>query len=291
VKAVSIIQAPSNLGLKDTGVNLLPEVLLSCGLADRLSARLADRIKPLPYDKHRDLQTGLVNAKAITRYSVELAQAVSKVLDKGEFAIVLGGDCSILLGNLLALRSRGRFGLFFADGHTDFYQPEANINGEVASSELALAVGYGPNLFKGFNHLVNCEDVVVFGFRDEEEQRKHGSQALPSSMLSLNLLSIRKLGIRIAVGRALERLCREELSGFWIHLDADVLSDSIMPAVDYRLSDGLSWQELVALLKMTLSSGHAVGLDITVYNPRLDPDYRIAADFTKSIVSGFTNTK
>lgn len=89
--------------------------------------------------------------------------------------MVLGGDCFILLGNLLALRRRGRFGLFFADGHSDFYQPEANISGEVASSELALATGRGPDLltrFEDYKPLVLDEDVVAFWFLDEGEQRQ-----------------------------------------------------------------------------------------------------------------------
>lgn len=51
-----------------------------------------------------------------------------EVLDAGDVPIVLGGDCSILLGNLLALRRRGRHGLLFIDGHADFYQPEAEPN-------------------------------------------------------------------------------------------------------------------------------------------------------------------
>lgn len=64
------------------------------------------------------------------------------MLDRGEFPVVL--DCSIMLGNLLALRRRGRFGLLFRDGHADPYQPEAEPNGEAASMDLALATGRGP---------------------------------------------------------------------------------------------------------------------------------------------------
>ena len=68
------------------------------------------------------------------------------MLDAGDIPIVLGGDCSILLGNLLALRGRGRYGLLFIDGHADFYQPDAEPNGEAASMDLALATGRGPHV-------------------------------------------------------------------------------------------------------------------------------------------------
>ena len=70
--------------------------------------------------------------------------AVGRLLDGGRFPVVLGGDCSVLLGALLARRRRGRCGLVFLDAHADFYQPEAEPAGELASMELALATGHGP---------------------------------------------------------------------------------------------------------------------------------------------------
>ena len=33
------------------------------------------------------------------------------------------------------------------------------------------------------------------------------------------------------------------LDGFWIHVDADVLNDDEMPAVDYRNPGGLTWDQ------------------------------------------------
>ena len=111
------------------------------------------------------------------------------MLDLDEFPLILGGDCSILLGAMLALRRRGRFGLLFIDGHADFYQPEANPNGEAASMDLAFATGHGPGLLadlEGRGPLVRSEDTVAFGFRDAEEQRPYGSQRLPGDILALD---------------------------------------------------------------------------------------------------------
>ncbi len=62
----------------------------------------------------------MLNANGIAAFTAELADALGPILDKREFPVLLGGDCSIVLGSLLALRRRGRFGLLFVDGHTDF---------------------------------------------------------------------------------------------------------------------------------------------------------------------------
>ena len=194
----AIIEAPSILGLKPTGVDRLPAVLLQHGLADQLHARRAGRVVPTAaYDTRRDPQTLTLNARGIAEYSVQLADAVIDVVERDEFPVLLGGDCSILLGSTLALRRRGRYGLLFIDGHADFYQPEANPNGEAASMDLAFATGRGPELLtnlEGLRPLVRDEDVVAFGFRDAQEQHQYGSQPLPP-MLALDLQEVRRLGV------------------------------------------------------------------------------------------------
>ena len=166
-------------------------MLLQHGLADQLHARRAGRVVPTAaYDTRRDPQTLTLNARGIAEYSVQLADAVTDVVGRDEFPVLLGGDCSILLGSTLALRRRGRYGLLFIDGHADFYQPEANPNGEAASMDLAFATGRGPELLtnlEGLRPLVRDEDVVAFGFRDAQEQHQYGSQPLPPTVLALDL--------------------------------------------------------------------------------------------------------
>jgi arginase len=256
----AIIEAPSILGLKPTGVDRLPAVLLQHGLADQLHARRAGRVVPTAaYDTRRDPQTLTLNARGIAEYSVQLADAVTDVVERDEFPVLLGGDCSILLGSTLALRRRGRYGLLFIDGHADFYQPQANPNGEAASMDLAFATGRGPELLtnlEGLRPLVRDEDVVAFGFRDAQEQREYGSQPLPPTVLALDLQEVRRLGVKQAARRAVEHLTAPDrpTQGFFIHLDADVVSDALMPAVDYRTPDGLSWDELCTVLETALAS-------------------------------------
>ena len=59
-----------------------------------------------------------------------------------------------------------------------------------------------------------------------------------------------------------------------------------MPAVDYRLDGGLSFSELSDLLKILITSRHAVGMSITIFNPSMDSDGSIARKFVSSIVTG-----
>ena len=288
----AIVEAPSVLGLRPTGVETLPQALLAVGLAGRLQARHAGRVEPPPYDRRRDPETRMLNPQGIAAYTSDLADALAPVLDKGEFPVVLGGDCSIVLGSLLALARRGRYGLLFVDGHTDFYQPEANVNGEAASSDLALATGRGPDIltsFEGHRPLVQDEDVVVLGFRDQQESTRYGSQPLPAEMKAIDCKTLQRQGAEAATEEALRHLTRQEIEGVWVHLDADVLDDAIMPAVDYRLPGGLSWRELTGVLRTAIASGRIVGIEVTIFNPRLDQDSRIARLLSDTLVRGLTN--
>ncbi|MGH6735911.1 MAG: arginase family protein [Methyloceanibacter sp.] len=286
----AIIEAPSPLGLWPSGIEHAPEVLLKLGLARALNARPDRRVEPPEYDPVRDAVTQMLNPRGLAEYSPRLADAVGAVLDKGEFPVVLGGDCSILLGCTLALRRRGRYGLLFLDGHADFYQPEASPTGEAADMDLGLVSGRGPDAvvnLEGRKPYARDEDIVVFGQRDAAMTFKHGSRDVRATgMTVLDLIDVRKAGAKTAAAAAVAKLTAVGSLGFWIHLDVDVLDDAIMPAVDYRMTDGLDFDELVAVLQTATGTGRAVGLDITIFNPNLDPDRTVARRLVDALRQG-----
>ncbi|MGI0024191.1 MAG: arginase family protein, partial [Nitrososphaera sp.] len=226
-------------------------------------------------------------------YSKQLANAVTNVLHGKRFPIVLGGDCSIIIGNLLALRRLGRYGLFFIDGHADFYQPEASPTGEVADMDLAIVSGRGPDILAnidGLKPLVRDEDIVLFGNRDAEQAKSYGSQDVGETDINIfDLAKIQKIGIAKSASEAIKKLVKSGTQGFWIHLDVDVLNDKDMPAVDYRLSGGLGYKDVSRLLQILFRSGKAVGMDITIFNPKLDLDGSIARRLASSLVAGLSS--
>ncbi len=269
MKACSIIDAPSDLGLRRTGVAGLPDALCAAGLLEGLpDARYAGRLRVPPYVPLRDATTGVLNPEGIRTFSFALAERVAFTLELERFPLVLGGDCSILIGAALALRRRGRFGLFFFDGHADFYTPSTEPNGEVASMELAIVTGREPAVLAdldGRRPLVREEDVVVFGYRDAESAAEYGSPDVrQTAMHAFDLAQVRRTGPAAAARQGLAALEVNGVQGFWIHLDADVLNDEVMPAVDYRMPDGLWPGELSEARAAVLAKPHAVGMEVTI---------------------------
>lgn len=281
----TVLDAPSNLGLappapgREPGTRRMPEVLRWNGLRTRLGARDAGRVEAPHYGTEIH-PSGIRNAEAIARYARTLADTVESIVLRGELAVVLGGDCSILLGNLLGARRHvERLGLVFLDGHSDFATPERSGTSGAAGMDLALAVGVGPGLLSGLapdGPLVARDSVVHLGLREDDPVLR--SSGIPV----LDLAEIERAGPPAIAARVLERL--EPLPGFWIHVDADVLADDIMPAVDSRVPGGLSYEALVELIRPLLASPRALGVELTIYDPDRDPEGTVGRAFTAALV-------
>ena len=291
-RSIAVVDAPSNLGLrppragKVPGVNRLASSLRSRGIVSRLGALDGGGVTPPPYTPNLDPESTVLNGKAVRGFAVDLAAKIGAVLEDGRFPLVLGGDCSILLGSMLALRSRGRFGLVFLDGHLDFRHPgNSEVVGAAAGADLALVTGRGPEQLTNIDGLGPLvRDAVALGEREDYPEWRdiHGTE-----ITVWDLQEVRALGAAEAGRRAVEKMEAGGVEGFWIHLDADVLDDNVMPAVDSRQPDGLSHAELVELLRSALSSDLAVGMQVTIFDPELDPTGEIAEGFTSAIVKGF----
>lgn len=192
---------------------------------------------------------------------------------------------------MLALKRLGEYGLFFIDGHRDFLLPTQSQTGGAAGMDLALVSGRGPEELtniEGQKPLVKDSNVVVFGFRDVEDPNLDPYRDIfQTHMVLYSLSSIREIGLAETISRGIARLKANNIKGFWIHLDADVLDDEIMPAVDSPQIGGLNYKELSELLSLLLKSGMAVGMEITIFDPEQDKDGKIARAFTNAIIDGF----
>ena len=292
MKPIAVVDAPSILGLKPQGVERLPEALKTKGLIERIGAEYHGRVVPTSsYSYQRDSETNVLNSKGIRDFSISLSSKIRQEITADFFPLILGGDCSILIGCMLALRKLGNYGLFFIDGHADFYQPSASPTGEVADMDLAIVTGRGPEILtniNGLRPLVKDRHTVAFGYRDVEEQQRNGSQDIKTTgVLTVEWEEIRKSGVMTKSSEVIDKLSETGIDGFWIHLDVDVLDDAIMPAVDYRTPGGLSFGDLSKLLTQVLGSKRAVGMDIAIFNPELDQDGSIAEKLVDSIARGF----
>ena len=291
-----IIEAPSNLGLMPLGDDLepgtrhAPAALRQLGLYDRLTVERVVAVEPPPYRRDDERRVNIRNIDAIADYSIRLADAVEEAVEAGCFPLVLGGDCSILIGSMLGLARQREAALLYVDGHTDFYLPEQSATGGGAGMDLALATGWGPSALtdlEGRWPYVTTRRVAALANRYRE-----GTPPAPipdiaeSGMVYRPLERLRSEGIAACVDAALNRIDADR-EGFWIHFDVDAIDSRLMPAVDSPQADGLDWQEAAALLTVALKR-RALGLQVTIYDPSRDPGYVAGKALVEWLVEALT---
>ena len=254
---LNVLTAPTSLGnrpYENDGTarwtSLGPKRLREEGVIERLGARDLGDVAAAEYRDFVRPPGGIRNEDLV----LDHVRAIARRLEGEEgFTLVLGGDCSVLLGSLLGLGRGREIGLVFVDGHTDFNTEETSETGGVAGMDLALATGRGKSelaRLAGARPLVRDEDVFTAGVRD-------GDFA----------------GTKIRTARTADEI---DFGGrpFFIHVDADALDPSFMPFVDSPEPGGLTPDELTELLAPLVANPDAIGMELTIYDPRDDRDGR-----------------
>ncbi len=278
-KQIGIIEAPLATGVGLAGVELMANALREAGLQDAVGAVSCEAMSEPYLATTVDPETSLPEPQAVRKFLLDLAGKVEKACSDDYMPLVVGGDCTILLGCLAGAKRQGNLGLLFIDGQTDFHPPGRGKT-EPASMDLYLATGRGPDVYsklEGEAPLVEDRDVVCLGYRTGDRPFTGGdtSQAalsvVDTDIVCLPLDQIRKRSFGNAVDKALKHLCADGRE-FWLHLDVDALDDAVMSAVDYRLPDGLSVGETVEIIRRAVKTGRLRGINVTIFNPTLDWD-------------------
>lgn len=295
-RPIAVLDAPSNLGLRPPSPTTVPGCAKAPGalrdhrLLARLRARDAGCLTPPRYDpagwRPGD---GVCQAPQVAGYAERLADRIGEILAAGELPLVLGGDCSILLGaavaaNRWAEQAGGRPGLVFVDGHSDFRHPgNARYVGAAAGEDLALVTGRGQVELAGIENrrpYLRDGDVVVVGIREHDEYRMD----LQAAGIAVRPVpELRAAGPARTAAWARERLA--DCAGYWLHVDVDVLDPAVMPAVDAPDDGGIAHRELELLIAGLVADQACLGLELTVFDPDQDPAGGYAAELVDTLVA------
>jgi arginase len=286
---VAVLGAPSAIGLvpREDGeprrLDLAPQALRDQGLVARLRARdLGDVAPPQPY---RDLErpAGRIrNEGDLVAYSRALADRIARCRRARQFVLLLGGDCSIVLGALLGLRAvdPASPGLVYIDAHADFATLDESPSASACSMALALAVGREERplaRLRDEGPLVPGEGVAHVGRRDHAATT-YGDEALaPCGVLDLSMSELAARGVTRIAEEAVARGVGTG-HGFWVHFDVDVLDPAAMPATGDLAPGGIDLAQAGELLETVLGDPTALGMQLTLYDPTLDADGAAAAD-------------
>jgi arginase len=217
------------------------------------------------------------------RAARSLADALSAAMAQrpGRRPFVVGGDCSMLLGIVPALRRAvGAVGLCFLDGHPDFLDGRSSPTGETADMDLAVLAGRGADqlvTLGGAPPLIAPCDVVLIGHRTEHLDAAAAAElaAVPDEIERIDATAL--IADPSAVGQHAAENLATQGHPVWLHLDLDVLDPAALDAVTYPQPGGPNWDELTAVLEPLMEAPALLGMSVADFRPDLDPTGTAAA--------------
>lgn len=289
MRDICIVRAPFNLGLRplrpghEPGTWRAPQALTEAGLVEVLAPAQVIDLKRPAYSTEPQPGTKLRNGPAIRNFNLQLADIVADAVGRGVFPLVVGGDCAILLGALAGVRRSGPLSLVHVDGHSDFRHPGNDDDNlplaSAAGMDLAAATGRGEALLTQWpgieGPLLGEDHVIQIGERENRDADYAWHDIEATEITLVDVFAARELGAAGVLAKAEPVLARG--GRHWLHFDVDALDQSFMPAVDSPGSPGIDPGELAAILGALVARPGCVGMNVTIFDPDLDPAGALAA--------------
>lgn len=290
---IHLIGVPMDLGSGRRGVDMGPSAIRIAGLDAELRTLGHAVIDEgdLELRNMETLKVGDTRARylaEITRADRHLAAQVARVMRRGHFPLVLGGDHSIAAGTVSGIaayaRSRGRrVGVVWVDAHSDINTPATSPSGNVHGMPLAALLGLGPKplgAIGGRFRKVNPDNVALVGIRSVDEGERDHLRRLGVHVYTM--ADIDRLGIHVVMEKAIANVSKDT---HYVHVsfDLDAVDPSLAPGVGTPVKGGLDYREAHLVMESLAAAGVMTSLEIVEVNPILD-DRNRSAEFAVELV-------
>lgn len=288
-KKIALIGAPSSAAAFSAGSEKAPAALRAAGIAEKLQA--------VGYDvtDYGDCAPRLFADDEEHKRARNLAEIVAGLNDlkaraeiavkSGALVLVLGGDCAQGIGLLTGVRRYYKHvHLLWFDRDADLNTPASTPSGRIDGMVVAHIIGKGsPELVRFWSDapLVREPDVTLFGLEriDPPEQEFLAR----SPMRHIDAADIQLKGAAKAAHEALVQV-HADAREFVLHLDADVIAQEDLPAVNVPGNGGLRLDDVRTAFIEFAKHKNLLGLDVAQYNPDKDPDGSGAGKLVELVV-------
>lgn len=308
---VHILGVPMDHGAGRRGVGMGPSAIRIAGLAERLRAighevtdhgdtiiRDIERASPARKPDGTLAEPQAVvpppptikgkanNLAVVARACDAVHEHVKRIVKKGAFPLVIGGDHSMNIGTVAGLvagmkeleaerRAAGEdheytMGMIWIDAHGDLNTPETTPSGNIHGMPVAVALGHGPKELThigGMSPKLYANDVVLLGLRDLDRAEKQA--ILDSGVHAFTMKDIDERGLA-AVMREAINLATRNTDFLHVSFDIDSVDPRIAPGTGTTVLGGLTYREAHLALEMIAETGLLSSFELAEVNPILD---------------------
>ncbi|MDK2383667.1 MAG: agmatinase [Candidatus Korarchaeota archaeon] len=170
--------------------------------------------------------------------------AVDKVIDDGKVPILLGGEHTLSLGAVQGVKERIEVYMTL-DAHADFYD-------EYEGRRISHAT-----VSKRISELV--EEVIIYGVRTLGWEEREELDSLDNVTL---------IPLLARDGEAMDALLRGiEGKNVYLSVDVDVLDPSALPCLGTPEPGGMSYRDVVMVLRKVFRRAKVVAMDFVEFSP------------------------
>ncbi|MCC6463807.1 MAG: arginase [Planctomycetes bacterium] len=297
-REIHLLGVPMDHGAGRRGVGMGPSAIRIASLADRVRAighevtdhgdviiRDVERAQNAP-DAAPTIKGKANNLAFVARACDAVHEHVKRIVRKGGFPVVIGGDHSQAIGTIAGLAAAYKeeeaelaakgtpdeltLGIIWVDAHGDLNTPETTPSGNIHGMPLAVALGQGPRELThigGFAPKVYPNDVVLVGLRDLDKQERQA--ILDSGVHAFTMKDIDERGMA-AVMRDAINLATRNTDYLHVSFDIDSVDPRVAPGTGTTVVGGLTYREAHLAMELMAESGALTSLEMVEVNPILD---------------------
>ena len=294
---VHVLGVPMDLGSGRRGVDMGPSAIRIAGVEARLR-ELGHQVVDegdIAIKNMEELKVGDVRARylgEIARAATVAARKIDRILTKGHFPLVLGGDHSIAVGTVSGIaavcrRQGKKLGLLWVDAHGDINTPESSPSGNIHGMPVASLLGQGPAELTGIGGKgpkVDPANIALVGIRSLDEGEKRRLKATGVQVHTMS--DIDRHGIHRVMKKALARVT-DGTDYVHVSFDLDAVDPTVAPGVGTPVKGGLDYREAHLIMELLHDSGVMTSLEMVEVNPILDQGNASAAFAVELVQSAF----
>lgn len=218
--------------------------------------------------------------------------AVSTARASQSFPLILAGNCMSSAAAVAGLGIKD-LGFVYFDAHDDLDSPDVNENGYFDAMGLSMLRGESwktlMNTVPGHHPMELRDKFVYCGLRDLSEVQRQRVADVGMDVIWGD--ATKKVDFKAALEAVLER---KNFSPSLVHLDLDVLDESLGNVNDYPSPGGLHEEELVACLGLVPKKATPASLTVCSFDPDTGDGDKIAKIGIRAIITflkGMQETK
>jgi arginase len=276
--SITVVFSPYHVGLRNHRVGDGPNRIRALGVIEELE-RLGVTVHFVELPPVDDFEGEIGRSFELLRRT---SKAVTDVVAKQSFPLILSGNCMASAGTACGLGIRD-LGWIYFDAHDDMETPSTNTNGYLDAMGLSMLRG------KSFHRLADTipgytphkyDKMIYCGLRDIEDSSKENVVKQGADVIW------GEAGKKVDFAGKLEKaLSEKDYSPALVHLDLDVLDESIGKVNGYESPGGLQEDDLMKCMDLVPHKATPTSLTVCSFNPNLGDGDKVATIGVKAIVT------